>query len=305
LDYAGAPWLSTILALKRILAAAEADALIVTGHSLAAMAALGSRWKGKSLLAVHFHHRGTRPDWHWRLMYALASRRFGSISFPSDFVRKEALEIAPGIESISSTVRNPVVPPEARVGGAPRRLLRAELGIPDDCPIVGNAGWLIKRKRFDVFLRTARRLLDLDPRFRFLICGDGDERENLQRLSEELGIADAVIWLGWLKDIERFYESTDVLLFNSDVDALGMTPIEAAAHGIPVVASVKQGGLAEILGFSDAALIIDEHDVDILAEGVIEMLRPEDRRKRVEGQLKCLQGLEPNTIALHVEALLQ
>ncbi len=73
-------------------------------------------------------------------------------------------------------------------------------------------------------------------------------RDSLQRLAASLGIATpGVIWTGWLTDLTPFYAGIDVLLFNSDWDALGLTPVEAMSYGVPVVASVEHGGLGEIL----------------------------------------------------------
>ena len=65
--------------------------------------------------------------------------------------------------------------------------------------------------------------------------------ESLQKLSVSLGIAERVYWTGWLSDLAPFYAGIDVLLFNSDWDALGMTPVEAMSHCVPVVASVERG----------------------------------------------------------------
>src|SRR5581483_10576503 len=72
----------------------------------------------------------------------------------------------------------------------------------------------------------------------FAIAGDGPERASLESLARETGISKSVRWLGWLKDMTSFYQALDVLQFNSDWDALGLTPVEAMSFGIPVVCSV-------------------------------------------------------------------
>src|SRR5947209_3767148 len=57
-----------------------ADAVIMTGPNLAAMAALGPRRRQPRLLAVHYHHTGVKPSWQWRLMYRMAVRHFHVIT---------------------------------------------------------------------------------------------------------------------------------------------------------------------------------------------------------------------------------
>jgi len=67
---------------------------------------------------------------------------------------------------------------------------------------------------------VARSVISARPDTIFVIAGDGPEAETMRSLSAELGIADHVRWLGWQSDIRQFYHSLDVLLFNSDWDAM-------------------------------------------------------------------------------------
>ena len=241
LNYSKRGRLSTFFDLRRLVAAECPDALIMTGHNFAASLALGNICRGRRIMAMHFHHEGVMPPWRWRLLYSAAKAQFQTISFPSDYVRREAEALYPPIRSISETIRNPLQLPQAPVSGT-RQTFREWLGIPADAPLIGNAGWLIQRKRFDVFLEAAQKILVRHSRAHFVIAGDGELRETLMCLASSLGIAARVHWTGWLSDLAPFYASIDVLLFSSDWDALGMTPIEAMSYGVPVVASVKRGG---------------------------------------------------------------
>jgi glycosyltransferase involved in cell wall biosynthesis len=153
---------------------------------------------------------------------------------------------------------------------------RFDLGIPLDSRVVGNAGWLIPRKRFDVFLRVARVIAMVESKALFLIAGDGPERQRLESLARSLGIADKVRWLGWQENLTSFYGSLDLALFNTDWDALGLTPLEALGAGVPIVASVLNGGLTEILD-DRYGLVFRSHDIALLAQTSLTVLR--DRAK--------------------------
>ncbi len=258
--------------LKRKLGTIQADGLIMTGHHLLASIALGDFCRGHRLLAVHFHHAGVKPRWQWRLIYRLAARRFTAVTFPCDFIRREAESIFPPIARLAHTIVNPLDVSSVPTG-QDRAKARDFLGLPRGSLVVGNAGWLIPRKRFDVFLHVAQEVLARIPNAVFLIAGDGPERKALESLVCGLGISASMRWLGWCQEMASFYKSLDVLLFNSDWDALPTTPLEAMSFGVPVVCSVLHGGLNEIIDSARYGYVRSTHDVKVLAGVVLQLLK--------------------------------
>ncbi len=261
--------------LKEKLQTIQADGMIMTGHHLLGSLALGEFCKGHRILAIHYHHGGVKSRWEWRFIYRIACQRFNAITFPCDFIRKEAEAIFPPVARLAHTVRYPLdIPPIPTAGE--KVAARTSLQLPTERPIVGNAGWLIPRKRFDVFLRTGRKILDQNPEVLFVIGGDGPEKKDLMRLASELGMAANVRWLGWQEEMDNFYKSLDVLLFNSDWDALPCTPQEAMSFGVPVICSLLNGGLGEILDTNQSGFLFPAHDIDALAERVLKSLNQPD-----------------------------
>jgi len=268
MGYSGKGGWRSIYKLRRKLREYEVDSLIMTGHNLLAMQALGAVNVDRSMLAIHFHHEGVKPEWQWRLIYWMACRRFDAITFPSEYIRREALNIYPSLRAISHVVRNPLrVPPLPSVDD--RMSARRDLGLPERAKLVGNAGWLIKRKRFDVFLRVAQSVCARTPEAYFVVAGDGEERADLVRLASELGIVDKVKWLGWQSEMSTLYKALDVLLFNSDWDAFPTTPLEAMSYGLPVVASLEHGGLDEVILNEENGYLYGSHDIEALASAVM------------------------------------
>ena len=241
------------------------------GHNLAAMIALGALCRDRRMLCIHFHHRGVKSELAWKLIYRVAVEMFPVITFPTSFIRDEAVDIYPPLQKVSHVAPTPFVVPPATVTECGRRLARATLGLPEDSFIVGNAGWLIPRKRWDVFLSVAACVVKRLPHAHFAIAGDGPCRDRLEAQAQGLGIADRITWLGWIQNMQQFYSALDVLLFNSDWDALGRTPVEAVALGTPVVASVIHGGLSEVLRPGVDAFVLDSHDVDQLCSHVLDL----------------------------------
>ena len=303
INYRGKGGWRSIGELRKRLRGYNADALIMTGHNLLAMSALNQINAKKRMLAMHFHHKGVKPDWQWRLIYMAACRRFDAITYPSDFIRNEAIALYPAVGEISSTVRNPLRIPRLP-SEADRREARHLLGIPTDGPVVGNAGWLIPRKRFDVFLNTARLICRSVPDVRFVVAGDGVERDRLMRLATSLGIGERVQWLGWVSDMSLLYKSLDVLLFNSDWDAFPTTPLEAMSYGIPVAASVVNGGLREVICDQRCGFAIKEHDVPSLSAAVIKYLQDPQRTVGMQGRERVRRLCDFDGCVNQVQSLL-
>lgn len=293
--------LSAFLDLRAALGKARPQALIMTGHNFAASLALGDVCRGRRLLACHYHHERVMPRWRWRLIYRIARARFHAITFPSDTVRREAEAIAPFISPIARTVRNPLQPPS--VEPSLREAFRASLGVGSTTPLIGNAGWLIQRKRFDVFLNTAAEILNHRPDARFVVAGDGELRTALEAQAALLGMADRVVWLGWLRDLNPFYAGLDVLLFNTDWDTFPTTPVEAMSHAIPVVASSICGGLPEILD-EETGWLLDRHDSASLAKAAIAALGPEGLARGTRARDRVTKMSDPAIIAGQIENLL-
>ena len=284
---------------------AQADSLYMTGPTLSGVLSLSRRRAMRRVLNVQFHHTGVKPPWAWRGLYRLVAARFDAVTFPSDFTRTEAEDLWPPLKAITHTVRNPAPLPEAP-DAATRAAGRQTLGLPADAPIVGNAGWLIPRKRFDIFLRTAAVIRRLVPRAEFVIAGDGPDRAALEALAEQLGIGPAVHWLGWQSDLGPFYRSLDLLLFNTDWDAFPTTPLEAMGYGLPVVASSAHGGLKETITDPGHGFLIAEHDPERLGAAAAGLLTDPTARAAAGrgGRARVAALCDANTSVGAVERLL-
>jgi glycosyltransferase involved in cell wall biosynthesis len=289
--------------MYRAMSDPSADAILMTGHNLAAQSMLPMIKAKRKVLVLHYHHTGVHHPVAWRLIFKVAYEAFDAICFASEFIRSEALKLFPRLESKSSILRDPYsVPdlpsPEARIFN------RKALGVEEDQLMIGNAGWLIERKRLDVFLKVCAEIKKRIPRIVVTIAGDGPLRPSLECLARDLGLGEQIRWLGWRNNLLSFYSSLDLLLFNSDWDALGRTPVEAIASGTPVVASVRRGGVKEILP-AKYADIIDTHDISRLADLCVSVLteREAARQRALEGR-SSLTAYSPEADGDRLEDLL-
>ena len=113
---------------------------------------------------------------------------------------------------------------------------RKELGIPADAILLLSAGELNANKNHETVIRA---ITDLDVYY--MIAGEGNLREHLQGIINELGLTERVKLLGYRTDVAELYKAADICVFPSLREGLGMAAIEGMACGLPLVAADNRG----------------------------------------------------------------
>lgn len=118
-----------------------------------------------------------------------------------------------------------------------RRDRRRSLGIGDRQTVLLNLGRLGTEKNLDELLRLFARALTRHDDLVFLIVGDGPARSQLAALSVELGIEKQVIFTGMVEptQVQDYYRLGDIFISASTSETQGLTYIEAAANGLPLL----------------------------------------------------------------------
>jgi len=155
---------------------------------------------------------------------------------------------------------------------ANRSLRRQEWNLPADCPVVAGVGRLQRQKNFSFFLEVAGKVLQSLPEVRFVIAGEGPEREKLESLAHDLGIAARVHFLGYVRDMAAFYPALDLLLMTSHTEGTPLTILEAMAMGVPLVAT-RVDGMAEVLEDEVDAYLLPPGDVSFFARRTCHLLQ--------------------------------
>ncbi len=132
------------------------------------------------------------------------------------------------------------------------------------------AGRLTLQKGPDYFVRLAREILQRRRDVFFLVAGTGDMEEQAIREVARLGISDRCFFFGRFEGSETaaLYRSADLYVFPSVSEPFGITPLEAASMGAPVLLS-KQSGVAEVL---HNVLAVDFWDLDEMVNKTLAIL---------------------------------
>jgi glycosyltransferase involved in cell wall biosynthesis len=122
------------------------------------------------------------------------------------------------------------------------------------------------RKRHDVVLRALARL-PTARRPEYLVIGDGEERDALERLASELELTDRVRFLGQLPNERAVAEvaSCDLFVMPGVEEPFGVAFVEAMAVGVPAVGGRGEGGPEDIAASGEGMLLVTPGDVDELA----------------------------------------
>ena len=170
---------------------------------------------------------------------------------------------------------------DARALGATRtRVVRLGADVPDEpaqhkagAPTLVTVGHLVARKRHADVVRAVWLLRERQPDLRYLVIGDGPEREPLARLAAELGVADRVELAGQLPNQEALARArtAHVFVMASVDEAFGVVYVEAMAAGLPAIGARAEAGPQEIAAAGDGMRLVAPGDVEALA-GEIEAL---------------------------------
>jgi glycosyltransferase involved in cell wall biosynthesis len=164
--------------------------------------------------------------------------------------------------------------------------LKKELKIPEDEKILLFVGRIAKEKNIDFLLKTFKGMLQKRRDLNFVLVGEGDDKENLENLTKELGISDKVFFTGG-KDrsyVIDAYNAADIFWFASFSETHGLVILESMTAGTPVVALGKMGVYDLLKNEESGGIMISELNENEFATSVFNLLENRedyDRRSKM------------------------
>ncbi len=128
--------------------------------------------------------------------------------------------------------------------------------------------------------RKVKRILDIVKIFykiqekipaKLMMVGDGPEKEKAERLCNELGIQDKVIFFGNSNEIDQILSYSDLFLLPSETESFGLAALEAMAWSVPVISS-NSGGLPEVNFDGVSGYLSNVGDLDSMAANALKIL---------------------------------
>jgi phosphatidylinositol alpha-1,6-mannosyltransferase len=263
-------WAYTLAAWR---AARSCCDLVICGHINLLPVAVMAAWRSAAPLVLLIYGIDAWQPHRGRLVNRLL-RRVAHVISISEITRdkfsswsgipRECIHVLPNAIDLSrygAGPKNPIL--EQRYGLAGRRVLMT----------LGRLSADERYKGFDEVLESMPALLNLYPDLTYLIAGDGDDRDRLQRKAQSLGVADRVVFAGYVAELEKadYYRLADAYVMPGRGEGFGFVFLEAMACGVPVVAS-RLDGSREAVRHGELGILVDPNNREELRAGIVTAL---------------------------------
>lgn len=147
----------------------------------------------------------------------------------------------------------------------------------DNCFIVGNIGRLSEQKGMEYYIKAIPDVINKHPNTKFLVVGDGEDKEKLISLVRQLRIEDYVVFMGYRRDIQNIMSQIDLIVLSSLWEGLPLTPIEAFSVGKTIVATAVDG-TTEVVEDGKCGFLIESKNSEQITKKIIWIIEhPEEK----------------------------
>jgi glycosyltransferase involved in cell wall biosynthesis len=168
---------------------------------------------------------------------------------------------------------------------------------------VGFVGRFVDRKGWRTFLDAAEYVTRKSPGFKFMVAGDGPQRQLMLGTIKEKNLTEHCIYFGQVEDMRSFYRTLDCVIVPSLWEPQGLVEIEAQASGVPVIASNAEA-LNEIIQDGQNGLLFRPGDALDLADKILLLQsQPDLREKLTAGGLATSREYDISRYASQLSSL--
>ena len=221
------------------------------------------------------------PNWQARLAPFLARNFYpwaDSVVTVSEGAATDLREIANLSKEHVRVIYNPIVTPELRA--KTKEKTNHSWLESSEQPVILGIGRLTAQKNFPLLLRAFSKVRNRIEA-RLIILGEGENRNELRTLAEELNIDDDVDLHGFVDNPLAYLSEASVFALSSDFEGLPTVLIEALASGCPIVSTDCPSGPREILQGGRWGTLVPVGDEEALATGILQAIESPERRNEL------------------------
>jgi len=157
---------------------------------------------------------------------------------------------------------------------------------PDEPPVILSVGRLTQVKDYSTLLR-AFALVRAKVPARLMILGEGEDRSHLEKLTQELDIAEDVAMPGFVYNPYNYMAKAKVFALSSQWEGFGMVLVEAMACGTPVVSTNCPYGPSEILADGKYGKLVPVGNPETLAIAILQTLKNPPNKSVLKDRIKA------------------
>jgi len=163
---------------------------------------------------------------------------------------------------------------------------------------------LHERKGQKYLIKALKELVEEFPNLKLVLIGDGKDRENLEKLVQQLRLEDHVRFLGKRKDIAPLLKASDIFVLPSKREAFGLVNLEAMMIPLPIVAT-KVGGIPEVVENGENGILVVPEDEKNMARALKSLIISKKKREKMaeNGQKLVLEKFSAKEMAKKYEKI--
>lgn len=157
---------------------------------------------------------------------------------------------------------------------------KKEYGILENDFVIGSVGRMLQdaNKRFSDLIKAFAEFSKEKENAKLLLVGEGPEKEGYEKLVNELGISNQVIFAGYQSDVSLFYQMMDVFALVSTHESFGLVLAEAMLNKLPVIAT-RVGGMKYIVADGETGIMVEPFQEAEIAEKLELLYQNPEMRK--------------------------
>ena len=175
-------------------------------------------------------------------------------------------------------------------GTEPVALLEQQKAREEICPEnkysfwMGTIAELTPNKGIDTALQAFTRIAPDYPDISFVVMGEGEQREELEKMIRDKNLEDRIFLCGFIKDAPRYLSALNLFTLTSRTEALGYVLLEAGNANLPVVAT-RVGGIPEVIENTTSGILVRPDNIRELETALRFMLDHKDERTKIARNL--------------------
>lgn len=172
----------------------------------------------------------------------------------------------------------------------PNPIERHEFKYDVDSKIILSAGLLLPIKGYDKAIRVAEKVLPQYPGWKWIICGEGPERERLQKMIDEAGISEQMLLVGNVKNMDEKYQKAAMFVMTSEMEGLPMVLLEAKSWGIPMISFDIMTGPRDVIDDEKNGYLIVDYSIEDMAFKIESLINNQELREKFS--VNTQEGIE-------------
>lgn len=181
--------------------------------------------------------------------------------------------------------------------------LRMSLGFNITDFIVLTIGELNKNKNQEVTIKAIKKLENKIPNLKYLLAGNGPNKEYLEKLVEKNNLNEKVIFLGYTTDVDKYMKISDILVSSSLREGLPLNVMEAMFCKRSVIASQNRGH-SELITHMENGILFDAKNEEELADNIFKLYKNKNvKNSLISNAYQIIQKYGIDSIAKELDII--